>query len=59
MSKLITILSGLSYLAILFGVAYYAEFRLRKKRSVINNGYVFSLSLAVYCTAWTYYGSVG
>ena len=24
-----------------------------------NNPYVYSLSLAVYCTAWTYYGSIG
>ncbi|NSW86410.1 MAG: PAS domain S-box protein [Syntrophobacteraceae bacterium] len=27
--------------------------------SLANNPYVYSLSLAVYCTAWTYYGSVG
>ena len=24
-----------------------------------NNPYIYSLSLAVYCTAWTYYGSIG
>jgi Na+/proline symporter/signal transduction histidine kinase len=59
MNNLIAIFSALFYLALLFGVAYYAEYRLKKGRSVINNGYVYSLSLAVYCTAWTYYGSVG
>jgi signal transduction histidine kinase/Na+/proline symporter len=58
-SNLIAILSALFYLGVLFGVAYYAEYRLKKGRSVINNGYVYALSLAVYCTAWTYYGSVG
>lgn len=59
MSNLVTILSAFCYLAILFGVAYFAEYRLKTGRSIINNGYVYSLSLAVYCTAWTYYGSVG
>ncbi|AYZ36414.1 GHKL domain-containing protein [Chryseobacterium indologenes] len=47
----------LFYLALLFLVAYLAE----KKRSKlwINNPYIYALSLAVYCTAWTYYGSIG
>ncbi len=59
MNNLVAILSVVLYLALLFGVAYYAEYRLRKKKSLINNGYVYALSMAVYCTAWTYYGSVG
>ncbi len=58
-SNIIAISCALCYLAILFGVAYYAEYRLKKGSSIINNGYVYALSLAVYCTAWTYYGSVG
>lgn len=45
------------YLALLFFVAYLAE---RKKSKLwINNPYIYALSLAVYCTAWTYYGSIG
>jgi Na+/proline symporter len=28
-------------------------------RSVIANPTIYALSLAVYCTTWTYYGSVG
>lgn len=58
-SNVVVILCALFYLGILFGVAYYAEYRLKKGRSIINNGYVYALSLGVYCTAWTYYGSVG
>ncbi|SMC62050.1 ATP-binding protein [Chryseobacterium sp. YR221] len=47
----------LFYLALLFLVAYLAE---KKKSKVwINNPYIYALSLAVYCTAWTYYGSIG
>ena len=57
--NVIVILCALAYLAILFGVAYYAEYRQKKGRSITNNGYVYALSLGVYCTAWTYYGSVG
>ena len=46
-----------SYLAMLFYVAFLAE--KRKKSKWVNNPYVYTLSLAVYCSAWTYYGSVG
>src|SRR6185436_17857985 len=27
--------------------------------SIIANPYIYALSLAVYCTSWTFYGSVG
>jgi Na+/proline symporter/signal transduction histidine kinase len=52
-------LISLGYLSILFMVAYYAEWREKKGRSIVTNPYVYSLSLAVYCTSWTFYGSVG
>lgn len=47
----------ISYLAILFYIAFLAEKNRQSKW--INNPYVYTLSLAVYCSAWTYYGSVG
>ncbi len=47
------------YMALLFVVASWAEGRARQGRSVVHSPVVYSLSLAVYCTAWTYYGSVG
>jgi Na+/proline symporter/signal transduction histidine kinase len=31
----------------------------KQNSQLANNPYVYSLSLAVYCTAWTYYGSIG
>lgn len=46
-------------LSLLFLLAYYAERRERKGKSLVANPYVYSLSLAVYCTSWTFYGSVG
>ena len=50
---------SLLYLLLLFIIANWAERRSAFKRSLVNNPYVYALSLAVYCTAWTFYGSVG
>ncbi len=50
---------SLGYLALLFGVAYYGDKRADMGRSIISNPYIYTLSIAVYCTAWTFYGSVG
>ena len=48
-----------AYLLLLFAVAYWADARAASGRSVIGNAWVYALSMAVYCTAWTYFGSVG
>src|SRR5574343_85415 len=53
--SLLVILSG--YLAVLFYIAYWAEKKGNSKWT--NNPYIYTFSLAVYCTAWTYYGSIG
>ena len=50
---------SLAYLGLLFGIAYYADWRRAKGRSLINNPSIYALSMAVYCTGWTFYGSVG
>ena len=47
------------YMAFLFGVALWVERKSATGKSPANNPVIYSLSLAVYCTAWTYYGSVG
>jgi Na+/proline symporter/signal transduction histidine kinase len=47
------------YLGFLFLIAYWAEKKAKNKTSFIGNANIYSLSLAVYCTAWTFYGSVG
>ena len=52
-------LVALAYLGILFAVAYYGDRAAANGNSIISNAYVYSLSLAVYATAWTFYGSVG
>src|SRR6476469_7252519 len=53
------IFTSFAYLGLLFAIAYYADERADAGRSVIASPYIYSLSLAVYATAWTFYGSVG
>jgi Na+/proline symporter/signal transduction histidine kinase len=48
-----------AYLSLLFAIAYYGDKRADAGRSLIANPYIYALSIAVYCTSWTYYGSVG
>jgi Na+/proline symporter/nitrogen-specific signal transduction histidine kinase len=47
----------LIYLGFLFFIAYWAE--VNKKSKLVKSPYIYALSLAVYCSAWTYYGSIG
>jgi Na+/proline symporter/nitrogen-specific signal transduction histidine kinase len=55
----VIVVTSFAYVGLLFGVAYYADRRADAGRSVIASPYIYSLSLAVYATAWTFYGSVG
>ena len=55
----VIVLTSFAYLGLLFAIAYYADKRADEGRSIIASPYVYSLSLAVYATAWTFYGSVG
>ena len=57
MNSVVLLLILSVYLAVLFFIAHWAEKKENGKWS--NNPYIYSLSLAVYCTAWTYYGSIG
>jgi Na+/proline symporter/nitrogen-specific signal transduction histidine kinase len=59
MSSSLIIGASFAYLGLLFLVALYGDRRADACRSLIANPWVYALSLAVYCTAWTYYGSVG
>jgi len=55
---LIVVISFL-YVGLLFAIASYGDKRADAGRSIIANPYIYTLSLAVYCTSWTFYGSVG
>ena len=53
------VLASFAYVGLLFAIAYYGDKRADAGRSIIANPYIYALSLAVYCTSWTFYGSVG
>ena len=59
MSKVVIISLTLIYLALLFGLAYWVEGRGKRKSRWTGSPVIYALSLAVYCTVWTFYGSVG
>ena len=55
----VIVLVSFAYLGVLFAIAHYGNRRAEAGRSIIANPYIYALSLAVYCTTWTFYGSVG
>lgn len=50
---------ALGYVSLLFFIAWKVDQRAAQGKSLVSNPYIYSLSLAVYCTAWTFFGSVG
>ncbi|MDP1529910.1 sensor histidine kinase [Rhodoferax sp.] len=59
LSPLLVVGASFAYLLLLFAVASFGDWRASRGRSIIANPWTYALSLAVYCTAWTYFGSVG
>jgi len=55
----VIVLVSFAYLGVLFAIAAHGDRRAEAGRSIIANPYIYALSLAVYCTTWTFYGSVG
>lgn len=50
---------SLAYLGIMFAIAWIGERIAARWRNGSWAGAVYALSLAIYCTSWTFYGSVG
>ena len=59
MSAVLVVAVSLAYLLVLFAVASHGDRRAAAGRSLIANPWIYALSMAVYCSAWTYFGSVG
>ncbi|WP_339463476.1 hybrid sensor histidine kinase/response regulator [Pseudomonas sp. EA_105y_Pfl2_R69] len=49
---------ALIYMAVLFAIAFYGDRRATPMPPKVR-AWVYSLSLAVYCTSWTFFGAVG
>ena len=50
----------LGYVVLLFAVAFIVDRRTRTRRlGWLNSPVVYTLSISIYCTSWTFYGAVG
>ncbi|MFW9995104.1 MAG: ATP-binding protein [Candidatus Odinarchaeota archaeon] len=57
--SLFVLLISIFYILMLFVIAYWVEGKTKTSKKISSGSIVYSLALAVYCTSWTYYGSVG
>jgi Na+/proline symporter len=55
----IAIISSAIYLFFLFSLAFFVERSKKMSYIVKNNSTIYALSLCIYCSAWTFYGSIG
>lgn len=55
----IILTAALTYVSFLFAVAYFGDRRMSLRSSERGRPIIYALSLAVYCTSWTFFGSVG
>src|SRR5262245_58637788 len=55
----IVIALALGYVSSLFALAWYADRTFRSRKGSGGRPLIYALSLAVYCTSWTFFGSVG
>jgi Na+/proline symporter/nitrogen-specific signal transduction histidine kinase len=55
----VLVVVALAYVALLFVIAWRGDRLAAAGRRPLSSPWIYALSLAVYCTAWTFYGSVG
>ncbi|KZN66026.1 chemotaxis protein CheY [Pseudoalteromonas luteoviolacea CPMOR-1] len=53
------ILVALSYIGLLFWLANWGDKHTPLAQKISHHPFVYALALGIYCTSWTYYGSVG
>lgn len=55
----VIVIIAIAYVTLLFGVASLGDRRAALLGSGHSRPYIYSASLAIYCTSWTFFGSVG
>jgi Na+/proline symporter/signal transduction histidine kinase/CheY-like chemotaxis protein len=55
----VVIVVALGYIGLLFAIATYGDRSAARARPGASRMWIYPLSLAAYCTSWTFYGSVG
>ena len=59
MLGLLVVLTAIVYVTLLFAVASFGDRRAAREGPGSPRPYIYALSLAIYCTSWTFFGSVG
>ncbi|MEM7694300.1 MAG: ATP-binding protein [Pseudomonadota bacterium] len=59
LSPALVLFVGAGYVALLFLIAFAVDGRTPRDRPAPWQGVLYTLSLAIYCTSWTFYGAVG
>ena len=55
----IVVILALAYVSLLFAIASFGDRRAKRAGSKASRPFIYALSLAIYCTSWTFFGSVG
>lgn len=59
MQGLLIVLLALAYVTLLFVIASLGDRQAARREPGRPRPYIYALSLAIYCTSWTFFGSVG
>ena len=50
---------SVAYIGMLFGIAHWGDRNSNRQSPIAGRPLIYALSLGVYCTSWTFFGSVG
>lgn len=50
---------AVAYIGLLFGIAHWGDRNSNRQSPITGRPLIYALSLGVYCTSWTFFGSVG
>src|SRR5690606_17664682 len=54
------VVTALLYVVLLFALAFFSDRQARRGRGrLLRSPLVYTLSISIYCTSWTFYGAVG
>jgi Na+/proline symporter/signal transduction histidine kinase len=58
-TQFVVLIMAIAYVLLLFAIASYGDRRASKADALRARPYVYAFSIAIYCTSWTFFGSVG
>ena len=55
----VVVIIAVAYVTLLFAIASIGDRRAARRDAGGSRPYIYAFSLAIYCTSWTFFGSVG